>query len=383
VRRLVLLVGAVVLVDTMFYAAITPLLPALADRLALGKSGAGVLVAAYAAGTLVGALPAGWLAARIGVRRTVLVGLTSMAVAGLTFAFARSIVLLDAARFLQGVGGACSWSGGLAWLTASAPPDQRGRLIGTALGAAIFGVQLGPVVGALATAVGQAPAFASVAVLGAALAVWAHGTPAPARGRAAAGTPLRALREPRMRAGMAIVALPAAAFGVVDVLAPLRLHDLGARGAAIGATFFAAAALEGLVSPVAGRAYDRRGANLVVPAGLAVSGAALLLVPLPGSAVPFAVVVVLAAGSMGALWAPAGGMLSHAADRIGLQQGYAFAFFNLGWAGGFMVGSAAGGAIAGFAGDSLPYGLLAAAFLAAAVGARRAVRRDRALRSPA
>ena len=37
VRRLALLVGAIVLVDTMFYAAITPLLPDLADELRPGQ----------------------------------------------------------------------------------------------------------------------------------------------------------------------------------------------------------------------------------------------------------------------------------------------------------------------------------------------------------
>ena len=42
-RRLSLLVGAIVLVDTMFYAAITPLLPDLVDELHLGKNGAGML----------------------------------------------------------------------------------------------------------------------------------------------------------------------------------------------------------------------------------------------------------------------------------------------------------------------------------------------------
>ena len=62
-RRLALLVGAIVLVDTMFYAAITPLLPELVDDLGLGKNGAGVLAGAYAAGTLLGSLP-GRLAGR-------------------------------------------------------------------------------------------------------------------------------------------------------------------------------------------------------------------------------------------------------------------------------------------------------------------------------
>jgi predicted MFS family arabinose efflux permease len=382
VRRLVWLVGAVVLVDTMFYAAITPLLPELADTLDLGKSGAGVLMASYAAGTLVGALPAGWVATRFGVRRTVLVGLALMSVAGLAFAFARSIALLDAARFLQGVGGACSWAGGMAWLAAAAPPERRGQVIGTALGAAIFGVQLGPVLGAIATAVGHAPAFASAAVLGAALAAWARVMPAPAGGRTTALAPLRALRDERVRVGMVVCALPAVAFGVVDVLAPLRLDALGAGGLAIAAAFFAAAAVEGLISPAAGRAYDRGGPARMVPAGLTAAGMVVLLLLLPASALTYAVVVVVAAGVMGMLWAPAGGVLSGAADRIGLEQGYAFALFNLAWAGGFMVGSGLGGAVAGVAGDALPYAALAAAFLIAAPWARGVFRQERPVRSP-
>ncbi len=39
-RRLLLLVGAIVFVDTMFFAALTPLLPEYADDLGLSKAGA-------------------------------------------------------------------------------------------------------------------------------------------------------------------------------------------------------------------------------------------------------------------------------------------------------------------------------------------------------
>ena len=74
-RRLFPLVAAVILVDTMFYAAITPLLPEYADDLGLSKTAAGILSASYAAGTLLAALPSGWLAARIGFRPTMLAGL--------------------------------------------------------------------------------------------------------------------------------------------------------------------------------------------------------------------------------------------------------------------------------------------------------------------
>ena len=240
-RRLSLLVGAIVLVDTMFYAAITPLLPKLVDQLDLGKNGAGVLTGAYAAGTLLGALRAGWLIARTGVKPTVVVGLSLMSVSGLAFAFGDTIAVLDAARFLQGVGGACSWAAGMAWVAAEAPRERRGELLGSAIGAAIFGVQLGPVIGALASAIGQEITFSSTVAFGVALGVWAWATPARAGDDEALATPGAALRNGSMLAGMWLTALPAAAFGVLDVLAPLRLDALGASALALGVTFFAAA----------------------------------------------------------------------------------------------------------------------------------------------
>ena len=79
-RRLFLLVSAVVLVDTMFFAAVAPLLPHYAHELGLSKTGAGVLTAAYPAGTFAGSLPGGWLAARWGVKPTLLTGLSLLSV---------------------------------------------------------------------------------------------------------------------------------------------------------------------------------------------------------------------------------------------------------------------------------------------------------------
>jgi predicted MFS family arabinose efflux permease len=157
---------------------------------------------------------------------------------------------------------------------------------------------------------------------------------------------------------------------VLDVLAPLRLDALGATSLALGATFFAAAGTEAIVSPAAGRAADRRGAPPVARAGLAIGAVALAVVNLPGSAWPLAVVVVAVAGLLGVLWVPAGLLLTSGADRIGLDTAYAFAFFNLGWAGGFAVGAAGGGALADATGDALPYLLLAAAYAATLVAVR-------------
>src|SRR5512141_1925679 len=107
-RRLRILVGAVVLVDTMFFAALTPLLPHYVDRFELGKAGAGVLQSMYPAGALLAAIPSGIVAARLGVKRTVLIGLSILSLTTVAFGLAGSVWTLDLARFLQGVSSAFS-----------------------------------------------------------------------------------------------------------------------------------------------------------------------------------------------------------------------------------------------------------------------------------
>src|SRR5438034_2464443 len=109
-RRLLLLVGAIVFVDTMFFAALTPLLPHYSRELGLSKAGAGVLQAAYPVGTLVGAVPAGLVTARFGVKPAVLVGLSIVGVTSVVFGFAHEAWVLDTARFLQGAAGSFSWT---------------------------------------------------------------------------------------------------------------------------------------------------------------------------------------------------------------------------------------------------------------------------------
>src|SRR5258705_2229393 len=109
-RRLLLLVSAIVLLDTSFYASITPLLPYYVDHEHLTKPSAGILAAAYPAGTLIAALPAGAAAARVGPRALLAAGLALLAATSVAFGLAHSIVVLDVARFAQGIGGALSWT---------------------------------------------------------------------------------------------------------------------------------------------------------------------------------------------------------------------------------------------------------------------------------
>src|SRR2546429_1749820 len=115
-RRLLLLVSAIMLADTLFYAALTPLLPHYADTLGLSKTGAGVLTAAFGVGTLAGSIPAGMLAPRPGPKPVALLRPALLRAASLAFGVGHSIAILDPARLFHGLRGACPRTGAPAWL---------------------------------------------------------------------------------------------------------------------------------------------------------------------------------------------------------------------------------------------------------------------------
>jgi MFS family permease len=372
-RRLLLLVGAIVLVDTMFFAALTPLLPHYVDKFDLGKAGAGVLQAMYPIGALVAGIPSGIAAARFGVRRTVMIGLTLLAITTVVFGLASSVWLLFLARFLQGVSSAFSWTGGLAWLVAAAPAGQRGRLIGSAFGAAIAGALFGPVLGAIASFTGTAPAFGVVAGLAVVLAAAAASTPSTPPERA---QPLRMLGDAlrfdrRIQAGVWLCLLPALLFGTLSVLAPLRLSDLGWGAVAVGGTYLVSAGLEAAWAPVLGRISDQVGRFRPLQAALLSSGVVAALLPWPHNAWVLAFLVVCAGFAFGSFWTPAMSMVTDTAEQRGLDYGYAFALVNLAWAPGQAGGAAIGGALASATSDAVAYISLAVLCLLTLVVTRR------------
>jgi MFS family permease len=308
------------------------------------------------------------------VRPTVLVGLVVMALASIAVAFAQTIVLLDLARFLQGLGSAASWAGAFGWLAGAAPRERRGELLGSALGAAIVGALMGPVIGAAAHELGRDVVFTATGIAAAALIVWALRMAPTAPEGGTIGAMLRAARDPRVRAAMWLVTLPGLLFGTMSVLVPLRLDALGAGAFVIGGAWVLAGALEAIVSPVIGRVSDRRGRLLPAVFGVAASGVMVALLPWPQVTWLMVVLVVLTAPAIGVLWAPATALLSDGADHHHVAQGLAFALMNLAWAAGETVGATGSARLADATEDAVPYLILAGVCAVTVVVLRRLAR---------
>ncbi len=341
--------------DVVFFSAIAPLLPDYVSELGLSKAQAGVLSAAYAAGTLVFSLPAGLVAARMGPRRTVISGLLLLGVASVVFGFADDFLLLDAARFTQGGAGALIWSGAMTWLVSAAPPGRRGSIIGTALGTAVVGALVGPALGALAATVGTEVVFSGVLVVAIVLSVFAsrlpeYGTPARQELHAVAET---IISRPVLLA-TAFVAIPSVMFGAVEVLVPLQISDLGGGHTLIAAGFIAGAALEAVLAPLAGGYSDRAGRRTPFMVGLAICALAMAAVAIGQTMGIVIAGLILTSLGGGICFTPALTMLSETAESSRLHQGYAAGLSNMAWATGQVIGGLAGGSAASVAGNAAP-----------------------------
>ncbi len=354
-RRLLLLASAMVFLDVAFFAAIAPLLPDYVDRLGLSKAEAGVLSASYAAGTLLASLPAGFVASRVGPRRSVICGLLLLGVSSLLFGQVEEIGLLDATRFTQGIAGALIWAGALTWLITSSPEESRGRVIGTALATAVAGALLGPVIGAVAASVGIGPVFGSVLVISLVLAFAASRLPeVRAQERQSLREVVATLCSKPIFNGSLFVAVPSVMFGAIEVLVPLRIDSLGGGHGAIAAGFIGGAALEAVLAPMAGRLSDRVGRRLPYVVGLTICALAMIALALAQTLGAVLAALIVTSLGAGLCFAPALTLLSDIAESSSLHQGFAAGLSNMSWASGQVVGGVGGGVIASRTGYAAP-----------------------------
>ena len=373
-RRLLILACAVVFLDVTFFAVLTPLLPDYKADFALSEGEVGILAGAFAAGTLVAALPAGWLAARVGPRQTLITGLVGIGIFSPIFGLAENIVLLDVSRFLHGSSGALMWAGAVSWVVSAAPKNRRGEMMGTVIAAAVVGELLGAPIGALAHEIGTEIVFGTVAVAAAILiAVAATIKDSAEVARQPLDQAIAAVRRSNVPRAALILAGPSLAFGFLVVVAPLRMDELGASPWLIAGSFAAGAVVEAIAGPWIGRLSDRIGRTGPYLIGISVMAVGITAVGVFNLLPLLVAAVLLCAFGAGMAFTPASTLVTDAATGSGLNQGYASGASNVAWGGGQMLGAVGGGFLAGVAGFLLPALVTVGIIGAVAMVARKTV----------
>ncbi|MCP5025288.1 MAG: MFS transporter [Actinomycetia bacterium] len=144
--------------DLIGFGIVIPILPLYVEEFGVGPAVVGALVSVYSLAQGVMAPVLGRLSDRVGRKPVLLVSLVGSAIGSLLTGLAGSVVVLFAARLLDGASGA-SISVAQAAVTDLAEPEDRPRLLGL-VGAAIgLGFVLGPAIGALGALVSTRTPF--------------------------------------------------------------------------------------------------------------------------------------------------------------------------------------------------------------------------------
>lgn len=355
-RRLVIFVGAVFAAESAFYSVVPPLVPQLVHDAHLSTTQVGFLVAAYPAGVLVAAIPSIALVGRRGVRVATVAGLAVLVAATLGFGWGGNALLLDGARFVQGVGGAIAWAGALAWLTSTTPAARKGAVIGGAVGAALIGMVIGPAIGAAASEIGRGPVFSAMALVLTLLALAGpRSAPASARGLGSVQALVQLLRSRRAAIGNGLLLVIGIVGGTLWSLMPLLVSHRHGGAGVIAAILALSYLLAATLNIGVGRASDRFGRLGPTLAGLVIAAVLLPFIPAIQSLVLLAIVSIGAQSVVAALWTPTAAMVSDGAEAGASGQAVGVAALNAAWAAGGAAGPVLAAWLAEANGFTLPF----------------------------
>ncbi|MFI6599487.1 MFS transporter [Nonomuraea sp. NPDC050536] len=284
----------------------------------------------------------GTLSDRIGARPVMVGGLVAFAAASAVYVVADSPAWLWAARLGQGAAASAFSPAASALVARLNPAAKHGRAFGSYGFYKSIGYTLGPLLGGvLVWAGGLWLLFLVLAVLGAAVAVWAaFEVPAVAplpKQRQTVLDLVRRLVDPVFLGPTAALAAAAAALSVGVGFLPVTGAAAGLGTVATGAAVSALAATAALVQPFAGRALDagRLTTGAGIFTGLLVTAAGLGCAVLPGLAGLLTAAVLIGAGT--GLITPLGFAAlaaSSPSERLGQTMGSAELGRELGDAGG-------------------------------------------------
>jgi MFS family permease len=281
--------------------AIAPVVALVAAGLGAGLDQAALVVALIGIGQILGDVPAGALAARIGDRRAMIVAAALACVALAVCALAPNLAVLGVGVLVVGSASAVFHLARQAYLTEVVPVVNRARALSTLGGISRIGIFIGPFLGALVLHVGdlQSVFWLAVGTTVAAAVVVGLARDIDDRHPAARSRPTVTTRELVRRhrrllatLGMAVV-LVGAVRATRQVVLPLWSEHLGFAPATTSLIFGISGAVDMLLFYPAGKVMDRYGRLWVAVPSMLVLGGAIAVLPLTTTLTGVAVVAMV------------------------------------------------------------------------------------------
>jgi MFS family permease len=284
--------------------AILPLIALSARSLGASVTVAALIVALTGIGQLIGDLPAGALAARVGEQRALVLACSVDALALVGAFLARSVVLLALAVLVTGLAGAVFTLARQAYLTEAIPIRMRARALSTLGGTFRIGLFVGPFIGAAivsARTIGAAYAFAALMSLSAAvLTAFLPDLTKQSRTAAAAQgqrqlsvrTVLAQHRRVLLTLGVGALVISAAR-STRQSIVPLWAESQGVDAATTSIIYGVSAGVDMLLFYPGGAIMDRFGRVFVAVPSMVVLGLGFLLLPLASGPVTIGLVACL------------------------------------------------------------------------------------------
>jgi MFS family permease len=364
-RRTVVPIYGLFLLETLVWIAIIPLAPTFADEFSLSGVETGMILAASSLAALVVALPLGVLADRFGARRVTIASACLFTLATLGQGLAAEFWSLLAARTAFGVAFGALWGAGASWLSNSLSDERRAGALAAATTVAGVGFTVGPVfAGVLADRFDTGTPFVFLAAV-AALVTGALVVAAPVATGEVTAQPVRAVlrlvrRDELVLAGIAIIVLIGLVGGGVNLLVPLQLRDNGVSAAEIGLLFSVASAVYTVVSAIVARLGARAATLRVGGLSALLAGMTIVLVLVSSSTLAAVAFVLLRAPPWSTMDTIIYPLAAKGAHRSGLGRGSVMGLVMLGWAAASTVGPLVAGAIADASGTRAAYAVMIA-----------------------
>lgn len=344
------LVAFTLLLDTLLYSLIIPIIPVYITKMGASQSIVGLLFGSYAFSLLITSPLWGILSDRIGRRIPILLGLSGFAASTIFFAFADNIVELFIARLLQGVASAATWTSCLALLADLFESSKRGKVMGIALTALSAGSLIGaPIGGFLSDIGGYMMPFVVVTGLiildGLAFAFFVK---VPRKLIEEKANIIDLLCNRKVLMISAIILIANGVLSLIEPILPIFLEkSFNASSTSIGLLFGVATLAHGISAPISGNLADRYGNFPVMLVGLAAIAIVLPLLVISNTMLFEGIAMFLVGISVAAALSPT---LSAIASVVDQQESksyaVAYAVFDIFYGMAMLLGPIAGGILA-------------------------------------